>query len=120
MTTTLNHQSCLSVDFPLLMYFSKQACRFPRRWEVLAANKQRLDQLPGPCHSYKAVDCPGKDGGGHSVSITQMEQILDKLVAAKEIGLKVRASVAPKTGSFMNENCQVGAQVMLIKVFSSA
>ncbi|KAF7367214.1 ATP-dependent DNA helicase PIF1 [Mycena sanguinolenta] len=68
-----------------------------RREEVERVNNRRLDQLPGNCETYEAMDSRGTNSKGEKVSREQMERLLDRLVAPQSVGLKV------------------GAQVMLIK-----
>ncbi|KLO19972.1 hypothetical protein SCHPADRAFT_808166, partial [Schizopora paradoxa] len=70
---------------------------FPRRHDVEKANSARLAKLPDPSQTYVSVDTPGNDSNGHRISLKKAEDILERLVALKEVTLKV------------------GAQVMLIK-----
>ncbi|KAM6498375.1 hypothetical protein JOM56_006323 [Amanita muscaria] len=70
---------------------------FPTRAEVEATNHRRLSQLDVKSHLYNARDIPGSDSNGARVTIVQMERLLDRLVALKQVVLKV------------------GAQVMLVK-----
>lgn len=60
------------------------------RQDVDDANNSRLDQLRGPVHKYIADDLPGRDIRGDQISPDKAEQILERLVAAKEVTLKVR------------------------------
>jgi len=70
---------------------------FPTRREVDRSNSTRLRQLPGLAHVYKSFDIPGYGSNGERTSSEKTDQLLERLVAAKMIALKV------------------GAQVMLIK-----
>ncbi|KIL71840.1 hypothetical protein M378DRAFT_252853 [Amanita muscaria Koide BX008] len=70
---------------------------FPTKAEVEVTNTRRLSQLDVKSHIYHARDTPGSDSNGGRVTIMQMERLLDRLVALKQLELKV------------------GAQVMLIK-----
>jgi len=68
-----------------------------RRDEVDRANYSRLNQLPGTCESYLAMEYAGLNSKGERVGQQQMEKLLERLVVPKTIRLKV------------------GAQVMLVK-----
>ncbi|KAF7306584.1 ATP-dependent DNA helicase PIF1 [Mycena indigotica] len=68
-----------------------------RRDEVDRANNRRLNALPGATRTYTAVQSSGINSQGFPITPEQMEKLLEKLVAPKQISLKV------------------GAQVMLIK-----
>lgn len=59
------------------------------RFEVEKSNGVRLDKLPGPAHTFVSMDTPGYDVRGNRVSEAQAEQLLERLVAVKEITLKV-------------------------------
>ncbi|THH11770.1 hypothetical protein EW145_g431 [Phellinidium pouzarii] len=73
---------------------------FPLRREVETANASRLSSLPGPSHTYRALDIAGIDIRGHPITLQQAEKLLERLIAVKSLTLKV------------------GAQVMLIKNLS--
>lgn len=60
------------------------------RYEVEAANSRRLNLLPGPSNTYKAADTPGVDIRGEPMPRRQAEDLLDRLVAVRELTLKVR------------------------------
>jgi hypothetical protein len=62
---------------------------YPTRHEVDHANETRLKQLSGDLHTYQALDLPGQDSKGEKVSRETMERLLERLVAAKMISLKV-------------------------------
>ncbi|KAH7929347.1 hypothetical protein BV22DRAFT_1002943, partial [Leucogyrophana mollusca] len=62
---------------------------FPTRREVDAANKQRLDRLPGAVIGYRATDSPGYDSNGRAVPVEQMERLLERLVVPPLVSLKV-------------------------------
>ncbi|KAF8213487.1 hypothetical protein K438DRAFT_1096609 [Mycena galopus ATCC 62051] len=68
-----------------------------RRDEVERVNNKRMDQLPGGCETYEALDVPGRNSKDEPVTRDQMEKLLDRLVVPKSVKLKV------------------GAQVMLVK-----
>ncbi|TFY70117.1 hypothetical protein EVJ58_g60 [Rhodofomes roseus] len=70
---------------------------FPTRREVEIANNARLAQLPDSPHRYLAIDRSGRDGNGNEITAERARNLLDRLVAPKELVLKT------------------GAQVMLIK-----
>jgi len=70
---------------------------FPLRAQVERANSLRLAMLPDPSHTYTSIDTPGSDSNGVPLSPGTFEKVLERLVALKEVILKV------------------GAQVMLIK-----
>ncbi|THH12878.1 hypothetical protein EW146_g7285 [Bondarzewia mesenterica] len=71
---------------------------YPLRREVQTANDTRLKQINAISHGYRAQDWPGRDSQGNpKVNEDEMNRLLDRLVAPKEITLKV------------------GAQVMLVK-----
>jgi len=70
---------------------------YPTRREVDNANEAQLRQLPGGPQSYESMDTPGYDSKGEIISQQKVERVLERLVAAKMVSLKV------------------GAQVMLIK-----
>jgi hypothetical protein len=60
------------------------------RFEVENANNARLSQLTAKSHIYNAKDIPGIDSNEKRVTIAQMERLLERLVAQKELELKVR------------------------------
>ncbi|KAJ7814140.1 hypothetical protein B0H14DRAFT_2376273, partial [Mycena olivaceomarginata] len=60
-----------------------------RRDEVELVNNSRLDQLPGDCETYQAMDIAGRNSKNQRVTPEQMEKLLDRLVVPKTIGLKV-------------------------------
>jgi hypothetical protein len=63
--------------------------RFPTRREVDNANNSRLSALSGLFHKYEAKDFAGYDSKDVKISHVQMERLLERLVAAKVITLKV-------------------------------
>jgi hypothetical protein len=65
--------------------------RFPTRREVDNANNSRLIALSGVSHKYEAKDFAGYDSKDVKISPDQMERLLERLVAAKAITLKVSA-----------------------------
>ncbi|KZT22126.1 hypothetical protein NEOLEDRAFT_1072215, partial [Neolentinus lepideus HHB14362 ss-1] len=62
---------------------------YPTRREVEGANRSRLLALPDPYHMYRAVDTPGYNDENKMISLNTMDRLLDRLVAQKEITLKV-------------------------------
>lgn len=67
----------------------KKDPRYPLRREVEEANSSRLASLPGPAHTYTALDIEGHDIRGRRLSPEQAQRLLDRLVALKTITLKV-------------------------------
>lgn len=63
--------------------------RYPTRREVDNANETRLKQLPDTIHVYQSLDVPGLDSKRERVSQQAMERLLERLVAAKTVSLKV-------------------------------
>ena len=65
------------------------------------------------------MDTPGYDSKGERVSQQTMERLLERLIAAKTVTLKVRGKhfgLMHIVDIFPSPSYQVGAQVMLIKV----
>ena len=63
--------------------------RFPLRDEVHKANARRLASLSGNGHRYIAADSPGYNELGKKLSVKEATVILDRLVAPREVTLKV-------------------------------
>jgi len=77
-------------DYPLWYYYLIILFfRYPMRYQVDNANKSRLDALPGSGTTYAALDLPGKDSEGRLVSIANMQKALERMMAPKNISLKV-------------------------------
>ena len=68
----------------LLMNYS-----FPLRSEVDQANRAWLAKLSGEVEKYISLDRPGIDSKGNPLSAAQADTILDRLIAMKEVTLKV-------------------------------
>ncbi|KAI0733984.1 hypothetical protein C8Q72DRAFT_771378, partial [Fomitopsis betulina] len=62
---------------------------FPTRREVDNANSARLAQLSGSSQRYLAIDRPGVDAKGNQIPLVKARELLDRLVAPKELTLKV-------------------------------
>ncbi|KAJ4476616.1 hypothetical protein J3R30DRAFT_309841 [Lentinula aciculospora] len=62
---------------------------FPHRADVDRANNTRLQSLPRDSHTYQALDIPGTDTQGNTLTYTQMDRLLERLVVPKIITLKV-------------------------------
>ena len=63
------------------------------------ANARRLNLLPEPSHTYVANDTSGTDIRGNPMPRQQAEQLVDRLMAVKELTLKVRRSRTSLTQS---------------------
>lgn len=63
--------------------------RYPTRNEVYIANSSRLAQIKAPVFTYNSEDWPGVDADDKRISIEKMKKLLDRLIALKEIELKV-------------------------------
>lgn len=84
-----NQQSCKHTDDALAFCDLSIFYRLSRRDEVELVNNSRLDQLPGDCETYQAMDIAGWNSKNQRVTPEQMEKLLDRLVVPKTIGLKV-------------------------------
>ncbi len=58
--------------------------------EVEKANTLRLSELPDPSHAYPSIDTPGRDSNGYPLTPGRTRDILERLVAQREVTLKVR------------------------------
>ena len=67
---------------------------FPTRREVDNANSARLAQLPGPSQRYLAIDRPGTNDKGSFIPLTKARELLDRLVAPKDLTLKVMCAIS--------------------------
>jgi hypothetical protein len=62
---------------------------FPLRAEVEGCNNQRLKELTGEIQTYQAMDSRGYDASGEPIDKETAQRLLDRLVARREISLKV-------------------------------
>ncbi|KAF5377180.1 hypothetical protein D9615_006334 [Tricholomella constricta] len=90
---------------------------FSTRAEVDNANAYRLRQLNTESHTYVASEYPGLDSNNECVSPINMSRLLERLIAPREIQLKVLsdAYVCHLSSDDDVLHIQVGAQVMLVK-----
>jgi ATP-dependent DNA helicase PIF1 len=94
-TTALILPSCTSPPYRSSM--DADCASYPTRREVESANNRRLNALKTETQTYRSHDIPGRTDDGQRVSQEGAARLLEKLIATREITLKV------------------GAQVMLIK-----
>jgi hypothetical protein len=66
---------------------------FPLRAEVEGCNNQRLKELTGGIQIYHAMDSRGYNAKGEPVDKEMAQRLLDRLVAPREISLKVTGKV---------------------------
>lgn len=85
---------------------SQILCRYPLRYQVETANAKRLNLLPSPSHNYSANDTPGTDIRGFPMPRQQAQQLLDRLVAVKELTLKVQIYVLVHQARVLHLNCR--------------
>lgn len=52
-------------------------------------NNRRLNELTGEIHTYHAMDSRGYNAKGNPVDKEMAQRLLDRLVAPREISLKV-------------------------------
>ena len=62
---------------------------FPLRRDVEGCNNDRLKELPGEQHIYQAMDSAGYDVYGLPISRENAQSLLDRMIAAPIIPLKV-------------------------------
>ncbi|KIM47916.1 hypothetical protein M413DRAFT_214238 [Hebeloma cylindrosporum] len=68
---------------------------FPLRRDVEGCNNDRLKELTGVQHIYQAMDSAGYDVYGMPISRENAQSLLDRMIAAPIIPLKVLAGVIP-------------------------
>lgn len=64
---------------------------FPLRAEVEGHNNQRLSELKGRVYTYHSIDSRGYNAKGEILDKETAERLLERLVARREISLKVGA-----------------------------
>ena len=69
---------------------------FPLRREVEGCNNNRLKELAGVQHVYQAMDSAGYDVYGMPISRKDAQSLLDRMIAAPIISLKVLAFDIPQ------------------------
>lgn len=69
---------------------------YPTRVEVQHANQTRLDQLMSPIRRYTANDRCGVDASGNRIHPDKMATLLDRVLAPKELDVKLGAQVSLK------------------------
>jgi hypothetical protein len=70
-------------------------CSFPLRRDVEGCNNDRLKALAGVQHIYQAMDSAGYDVYGMPISRESAQSLLDRMIAAPIIPLKVLAFYIP-------------------------
>lgn len=75
---------------PYLISLLADFCaRYPTRKEVDNANETQLRQIASDAHVYSSLDLPGVDSKGQPVSAQAVERLLERMIAAKSLTLKV-------------------------------
>jgi hypothetical protein len=75
------------VAFGAHVFFNEE--RFPLRAEVEGCNNRRLNELTGDIQIYHAMDSRGYNAKGDPIDKEMAQRLLDRLVAPREISLKV-------------------------------
>lgn len=83
-----NPPNCILSAFPISQAYLL-LCSYPTRREVDNANNSRLQNLSGDPQTYVAYDRPGLDEEGNRIPWNKVEKLLERLVAPKQIILKV-------------------------------